>query len=241
MDLRVQSFRHVRHAYHALAKRDAARARRALSSHLAQFVGAGDLVFDIGANVGNYTDVLLTLGARVVAIEPNPLLAATLRRRYPVAVEEAAVGREQAVLDLHLARNAELSTLSTRWLAHAPDDSLWSGEVVAVPVITVDDLVAKYGAPAFMKIDVEGFEADVLRGCSTWPPALSFEYQCPDLDVASECIAVLDGWEFNTVVRTTPRFDGGWVSSDELVRRLNAYREVRPRDWGDVYARRQLR
>jgi FkbM family methyltransferase len=231
-------YRHARHAYQTLANRSYLQSRREFAGLLSQFIARGDLVFDIGANVGNYTDVLLTLGARPVAIEPNPVLAQTIRRHYPVVVEAVAVGSERGVLDLHLGVDPGHSTLSARWLEQAPTGHRWSGEVVEVSVVTLDDLADRHGPPDFVKIDVEGFEVDVLRGCSMLPRALSFEYQGANLEAAVECIGMLDEYEFNTVPLQSACLDGAWVMQDEIIRRLRGRRETHPDAYGDVYARR---
>jgi FkbM family methyltransferase len=231
-------YRHVRHAYQTVANRSYLQSRRELAGLLSQFVARGELVFDIGANVGNYTDVLLTLGARVVAIEPNPVLAQAIRRHYPIAVEAVAVGGKSGSLDLHVGVDPGHSTLSARWLERAPTGHRWSGGAIAVPVVTLDDLAEKHGPPDFVKIDVEGFEAEVLRGCSALPPALSFEYQSANLEVAVECVGMLDGYEFNTVHLQETRLDSAWVMHDELIHRLGEQGETHPDTYGDVYARR---
>src|ERR1043165_279294 len=71
--------------------------RAAMDRLYRQFVRAGDLVFDVGAHVGDRVGSFRRLGARVVALEPQPALVTTLKLLYGrdrnVAIEAKAVGR----------------------------------------------------------------------------------------------------------------------------------------------------
>jgi FkbM family methyltransferase len=233
--VKKHAYRHARRAYHALANREYARDRRALAAVLRLFVRRGDLVFDIGANRGDYTDVLLAIGARVVAVEPNPSLAERVGACYPVVVEQVAVGAARGTLELHLGTNPAHSTLSDTWLTSAPTQDRWSGRAIAVDVVTVADLVARHGEPAFIKIDVEGYEAEVLRGCASVPPTLSFEFQCASLSVTDECLALLgDTYEFNEIASNATQFGDDWCTAARLRDRLE---RLDRSAYGDVYAR----
>lgn len=176
----------------------AARARRESMDRLyGRFIRAGDLAFDIGSHVGDRVACYRRLGARVVAAEPQPALARTLRllhRRDPqVIVEETAVGRQVGSAELHLnPRNPTVSTLSTDLISAARGSPGWQGQRwtrrVQVPVTTLDRLIERHGDPAFIKIDVEGLEAEVLGGLSRPVPALSFEFTTIQHPVALEAV-----------------------------------------------------
>ena len=230
-------YRHARHAYHAVANRPYAERQRDLAELLGDFVHPGDLAFDIGANRGDYTDVLLVLGARVVAVEPNPRLARGVASRYPVVVEQVAVGAAPGVFPLHLGNDPEHSTLSQEWLVRAPTSGRWSGDTVNVEVVTLARLIERHGRPDFVKIDVEGYEAEVLRGCAEMPRALSFEYQCSHFDVAKDCLGLLRGFEFNSVGSGASTFGEDWCDELEMLGRLTATCDFSGAAYGDVYAR----
>jgi FkbM family methyltransferase len=167
-------YRNARNTYWRLRRprlyerlvRDRARLRR--------FVRPGSLVFDVGANVGDVTAVLLDIAAHPVAVEPNPELAKALRRRYRVPVECAAVGAEEGEADMHLGRDPGHSTVSERW--HELHMERWS-ETIEVPVTTLDRLIERYGMPQYVKIDVEGYEPQVLCGLTHQLDVISFEFQ----------------------------------------------------------------
>src|SRR5690348_14843897 len=80
-----------------------------------QFVRPDDLVFDIGAHVGDRVAAFRRLGARVVAVEPQPALLRALRLLYrrddAVAIEPVAVGRSAGTVALKL--NLDNPTVST--------------------------------------------------------------------------------------------------------------------------------
>jgi FkbM family methyltransferase len=172
--------------------------RGALDRHYARFVAKGDLVFDIGSHVGDRVAAFRRLGARVIAVEPQPALATTLRLLYgrdkAVTLEESAVGRRRGTTALKLnLDNPTVSTASEAFIAAAHDAPGWEGQhwtrTIEVPVTTLDALIARYGTPRFIKIDVEGYEAEALAGLSAPAPALSFEFTTIQRDVARACVA----------------------------------------------------
>ena len=178
----------------------------------APFVGPGDLVFDVGAHLGDRTAAFHSLGARVVAMEPQPHLAQWLERlvgrRPGVVIRREALGPRTGIGELAVSRaNPTVSTLAEGWRSRITGANpgfravRWE-ESVSVPVTTLDALIDEFGEPRFCKIDVEGFEAEVLAGLSRPVPALSVEFVAGSLDVAAQCIARLGGlgrYEFNEI------------------------------------------
>jgi FkbM family methyltransferase len=212
-----------------------------------RFVRPGDLVFDIGAHVGDRVAAFRRLQARVVAIEPQPALVRTLRLLYgrdaDVAIEAAAVGSCTGSVDLHLnIDNPTVSTASSGFIAAAANAPGWEGQAwnktVRVPLTTIDTLIAKHGIPAFIKIDVEGLEAEALAGLGEPVPALSFEFTTIQRDVAHACIercAALGYMRFNAVRGESQRFaHPGWIDAHAVSRWLAGL--PANANSGDVYA-----
>jgi FkbM family methyltransferase len=213
-----------------------------------QFVGPSDLCFDIGAHLGDRTAAFRRLGAMVVAVEPQPLFAAALRRLHghdaSVTLIESAVGARPGHGEMLISHaTPTLSTLNAAWAARAPEQPgfghvTWDARQ-AVAITTLDELIAEYGKPAFCKIDVEGFESEVLRGLSQPLAALSFEYlpAAPGESIAClDRLAELDDYAFNISIGETMRliFDD-WRDG----KTMTAWIEALANDAasGDIYAR----
>jgi FkbM family methyltransferase len=227
--------------------RDTARTERMDRLNRA-FVPQKGLVFDVGAHVGDRTASFLRLGARVVALEPQPRVFRALRllhgRNAAAVLLPWAVGRAPGEMTLHLnTRNPTVATLAPDFIAAAATATGWQGQTwddrVRVPVTTLEALIARHGLPDFIKIDVEGHELDVLCGLQTPVPALSFEVTMIQRACAQACLArlqVLGDYRFNIslgeehVLRPGP-----WLSGSEMGAVLDALPDAA--NSGDVYAR----
>ncbi len=215
----------------------------------APFVGPGDLVFDVGAHVGDRSAAFAALGARVIALEPQPdvrrLLERLTRGSERITVRGEAVGAGPGTARLAISRRTPtVSSLAERWRTTLPRDNAgfqdvrWD-EAVEVPVTTLDLLIAEHGVPRFCKIDVEGYEAEVLRGLSRPLAALSFEFVAGALDVAAACLEELTRlgrYEYNAIPGEERAFvSARWMDADEMIAWLGAGAGGAPS--GDVYAR----
>lgn len=212
------------------------------------FLSPGDLAFDIGAHVGNRTAAMLGIGARVLAVEPQPIMIATLQRLYGrragFRLVRKAIGKKGGKTEMLVStRTPTVSTLSGSWVDQVTQAKSFSrinwDERIPVEVTTLDALVAEFGKPTFCKIDIEGYELEALRGLSQPLPAISFEYLPPTKDKAIACVdrlLELGPYSFNVIRAEYPRFAlPGWVAAPVIREWLNA-RELDDRA-GEIYAR----
>lgn len=222
---------------------------RRMRRFYAQFIGPGDLCFDIGAHVGNRLFVWSQLGARVVGVEPQPLCLALLRRWYgrrpQVTLVDAAIGAARGEETLWVSPDTPtVTTLSQPWIRAVQQTDSFAGVAwepgTTVTVITLDDLIARYGEPAFCKIDVEGYELEVLRGLSLPLAALSFEYIAAARSMAVDCIDRLEelgDYRYNWSVGEQHRWQSAeWLSPAAMRERLASFSA--DAGSGDIYARR---
>ncbi|MEA3638770.1 MAG: FkbM family methyltransferase [Lamprobacter sp.] len=214
---------------------------------LDQFVRPGDLVFDIGAHVGDCIASLRRLEARVVAVEPQPSLARALRilhgRDRQVVLEQLAVGADRAEAEMYLnLANPSVSSLSRIFISAAQGGQAWQGQRwegrVKVPVTTLDALIARYGEPRFCKIDVEGYEASVLQGLSCPLAALSFELTTIQRQVALQALEEcerLGRYRYNAALGASASLiHAQWLSAEEIGGWIKGLPEAA--NSGDVYA-----
>jgi FkbM family methyltransferase len=229
--------------YHAIPFRQR-RLRRLYES----FVGSGDLVFDIGAHAGNRTRAFAAIGCRVIALEPQPDFARLMRglfaRSPRVQVIEAALAGKPSRTTLSISDlTPTVTTLAAEWKTARASEPGFAGvrwnRSVEVEVTTIDALIERFGAPAFVKLDIEGGESAALDGLTRAVPALSFEFLLRALDEVEACLArlrALGPYCYNWSPGESYRLvEPSWLDARDLLRRLHS--SSGQRSSGDVYAR----
>jgi FkbM family methyltransferase len=146
------------------------------------------------SNLGQKAEVFLACAARVIIVEPNILCQPTLSylfgRNPNAELLMTAVGSTPGWMDLYVHGTDSTASARPEW-----DRQVYGVDrgttARVVPVTTLDGLIERYGQPDFVKIDVEGFEVDVLKGLSSRVPLISLEFHSIEIDRAEECLAIL--------------------------------------------------
>jgi FkbM family methyltransferase len=211
-----------------------------LENFYRQFVNAGDLVFDIGANIGSHSRAFLSLGARVVAVEPDPRCHLELYEIPNLKVAPVAAGVDGVLGKLRFGNSTCASTLSGQWIESITKINRFGGfewpSEVSVIQYSLDHLIQVYGLPAFIKIDVEGYEKEVMHGLTQPVKALSLEFVPEFSDSAEACIrraGALGMREFAYSLEDSFVLSD-WITGVEMLDRLPRFD---PRTYGDIYAR----
>ncbi len=163
-----------------------------------KFISEGDLCFDLGANKGERTDCFLKLGAKVISVEPQRSCFNALQKKYgnckQVDVLHCAVGSGEREDELMICDETdECSTFSKEFVsAYSNISKLHWNKTEKISVTTLESLCATFGLPKFCKIDVEGYESEVLLSLKTPIKFICFEFNRPLLYDTVKCLEILD-------------------------------------------------
>lgn len=221
--------------------------RRRLTKFYDAFIQKGDLCFDIGAHIGNRTDAWLNLGAKIIALEPQPSCISYLEQRFghssKVIVLNKAVGAEAGTLPLKISnQHPTVTTLANHtWQdkVKAINQRIVWDEEINVAIVTLDQLIEEYGLPRFCKIDVEGFEAEVLAGLSKQIPIISFEFFSFTPIITEQCLEQLENignYQYNWSFGESQHLEmSKWGSKEMLNKSIQGY--SKEQFSGDIYAK----
>jgi FkbM family methyltransferase len=134
-----------------------------------------DLVFDVGANVGQFSSELRSVGFKgnLVSFEPlsvahRTLAAASSRDSKWLVHPRSAIGDHDGEIEINIAGNSVSSSVLPMMESHisAAEGSAYVG-TEKVPIFQLDSVVPEYLSKChrpFLKIDTQGFEWQVLDG-----------------------------------------------------------------------------
>src|SRR5208283_3746747 len=197
-----------------------------------QIIKSGSLCFDVGANIGVMTQRMLDCGAKIViAIEPQHLLAKQLKEKFKsdqVHVLAYAISDKEGKAILKCCSSNQLATLSDKFMCctsqwRFPDEK-WT-ETEKVETRTLNSLIQTYGDPDFIKIDVEGYEPEVLSTLVKPVKYLCWEHTPEIIDnttlILDRFKTTCPNFHYNFEIGDDQQFHfNTWVSGEELMEYL---------------------
>lgn len=221
--------------------------QKRLNKFYGELLSECDLCFDIGAHLGDRSRCFLNLGKRVVAVEPQAIFAKKLRENLgenpKFFLEEIGVGAENGTAKLQISSlHPTVSTIANdSWqnaLNSKANNRIEWDETVEIEVQKLDKLIVKHGVPDFCKIDVEGFELEVLKGLSQPLKLLSVEFFSFTFEQTMACldqIARLGEYQFNLSIGDSMKMEFDHLKSrSELIDFLKPLQTKTIT--GDIYA-----
>lgn len=216
-----------------------------------ELIRSGDLVFDVGAHLGGRTEIFLALGASVVAVEPQPDCVKRLHRHFGadirVNIIDRALDRTPGERVMRGSAQSPMASLSEGWIKAVEASGRFASSEFTVEhrvhTTTLDALIAVFGLPRFCKIDVEGFELEVVSGLSHPIPGLSLELTPETMDSSVAAMAKLDSiapYEYNFATGESMHLDfARWLPQAEFLVAIDKLMPVQGRErfYGDLYAR----
>lgn len=194
-----------------------------------KFIKKNDVCFDIGANLGMKSKLFLSLGARVIAFEPQSSCHSALLKIkesykqfefYPIAI-----GDENKEIELNLANHIEIATLSKEFMAFYSSNEIHWNNTEIVTVKTLNSVIEKFGTPDFCKIDTEGYELNILSSLSYSIPIVEFEFTEGFFENTLKIIDLLhsETTTFNFILNENFQLKlNHWVSAEKLKNILSA-------------------
>tara|TARA_B100001027_G_C16177693_1_gene289956 strand:- start:59 stop:742 length:684 start_codon:yes stop_codon:yes gene_type:complete len=218
--------------------------RKKKSHDVLKLLNSDDLFFDIGAHLGEKSKKILNKDLKIVMLEPLPQCVKQLRENFKnnknVEILEKAVGRTVGNMTLEVnSKMPTISTMAKHWKNGRFSNQKWD-QKISVEVTTLDHLIKIYGLPNYIKIDVEGFELDVLLGLTRKAGIISFEFTSEFLDQSTKCLNHLKdiGYdEFNFSIAESRKFSLEWSNTDNLIIKLKNEIKNNKLLWGDIYCK----
>lgn len=139
------------------------------------------LLFDIGANHGKYTEANRQKYDTCVLVEANPFLIKELQTKFQhdpkVHIVHNLVSNKETEA-FYLSNADTISTSDVDWITKSrfTPNYVWYQPIQDLPTITLDKLIELYGTPDLLKIDVEGYEWNVIQSLTKKVPCVSFEW-----------------------------------------------------------------
>lgn len=216
---------------------------------LETIISEGTLVFDVGCNLGSKAEEYLKYNTKVIGFEPQPKCVAVLRNKFAnnnnVVIEEIGLDSKSGTSVIYEASYHSISSMSLDFINTVKKerfaDYSWGNEI-PINVDTLDNMISKYGLPGYIKIDVEGYELNVLKGLTKKINVISIEFNPEMCSNSIECINYLDSLNGGSVYNYGSQNNGyfefnDWVSKDEIINYIESINDFQI-EFGDIYIKK---
>jgi FkbM family methyltransferase len=212
-------------------------------------INEGSLVFDVGCNIGSKAEEYLRFNTKVVGFEPQPKCVNALRMKFVgntnMFIEEIGLDSKSGTSVIYEASYHSISSMSLDFINTVKKerfvDYSWGNEI-PIKVDTLDNMILKYGKPGYIKIDVEGYELNVLKGLTTPIDVISIEFNPEMCSTSIECIDYLDAlngessYNYGSQNNGEFKFDT-WVSKDDIINFIKSINDFQI-EFGDIYIKK---
>jgi FkbM family methyltransferase len=210
-------------------------------------INRNDLVFDVGSNIGNKSEIFLNLGAKVISFEPQENCFNYLLNRFSnndsIFIERIALDKKVGDEIMYISDSNTLSSMSELFINETKKERFtnhnWMNKI-SIQVNTLDNMIIKYGEPNFIKIDVEGYELNVLKGLTKKIKLISIEFVPEICQQSIDCIEYIDyvnegNTVFNYVSMENDYFKyNNWLTKKEIINYLKSITDFK-HEFGDIY------
>jgi len=206
------------------------------------------LVFDIGSNIGTTIEFFSQRTNKVIGFEPNPSLFKRLKQRFEnrnVVIDPRGLSDEIGHKNFRISNADTISTFSEDWVNNSRFTGGYSwDEGIIVETTTLDSIIEEYGIPDYIKIDVEGYEFEVLTSLTQLldDTVISFEWAEEQKNKIEQTISYLFDLGYRNFSYTEAdqiQLDNqiNWRSIDklDLIENLNSERKDK---WGMIYVKK---
>ncbi len=218
--------------------------KRSKSHEIIKLMNKGDLYFDIGAHLGEKSKPFIEKKIRTIMVEPLPICVKTLKRLYSknsiVKIIPKGLGSKNTKKILSI--NKQMPTVSTfakHWKSGRFSNLTWS-EKTQIQITTLDALIKKFGDPQYIKIDVEGYELNVLKGLSKKSGIISFEITSEFFSDAIKCLKHLKKLSYNSFtfsIGEQKKFFSDWSDYKTIINLIKKEIKKDKFFWADIYCK----